>query len=125
MSYSGHFGSLILSIERMKSSSYGFKAPVSNFMHELVLKFRGGISLLVNCGEDELPQEKRTHLSIGHFENTNLPVSVKRVSDFALPHSVHSIYKFEMAHILHFHWSHNVSHGMNAITLLAYFLNCF
>ena len=75
MSYSGHFGSLILSIERMKSSSYGFKAPVSNFMHELVLKFRGGISLLVNCGEDELPQENRTHLSIGHFENTNAPVS--------------------------------------------------
>ena len=91
----------------MKSSSYGFKAPVSNFMHELVLKFRGGISLLVNCGEDELPQENRTHLSIGHFENTNLPVSVKTVSDFALPHSVHSIYKFEMAHILHFHWSHS------------------
>ena len=91
----------------MKSSSYGFKAPVSNFMHELVLKFRGGISLLVNCGEDELPQENRTHLSIGHFENTNLPVSVKEVSDFALPHSVHSIYKFEMAHILHFHWSHS------------------
>ena len=75
---------------------------MSNFMHELVLKFRGGISLLVNKVEASLPQENRTDLSTGQFENTNAPKSDSLVSDFARPHSVHTISEVEVTNIYHF-----------------------
>ena len=44
-------------------------------MHDVVLKFNDDISSLVNCGPEESPQENRTGLSVGHLENTTLPLS--------------------------------------------------